>query len=281
MAQPPHSKKWLLNILLALALLLAEREGKPSTDEPQGEAAEPRLAKEPYVIQRFLAFLDRHVDGTLELPTKERVRAVVGPSKNPRLREQAMKHVLEELEHAAEQSNKRMKTTMVASAFALTTAGLLLQEKADIWVPLTVSAGVFAFIGVVAALFGHEFHVGKRPVQRVCMADVLNGRACLVRKEFYAKLAAILATLALLLQGASVVVRWVKPAHERQTMTSLTKNTTAPTHAITIAIPYNGYQASPHRVTGTERKSAQSPAREMSSRHLAGRLEAHPSLMPR
>jgi hypothetical protein len=83
-------------------------------------------------------------------------------------------------------------------------------------------------------------------------------------------LGAILATLALLLQGASVIARWVEPAHERQTKTSLTKNTTTPTHAITIAITYSEDQASPHMTTGTERKSEQSPARGISSPRHSG-----------
>ncbi len=261
MGQPSISKKRLIDTFLAFALLLAASEGEQPSDEPEAKAG-TKTVKEPCRREWFLRFLDRNVYGTLTLPTEERVRAAVRPSKDADVREQSMDDVLDQLERAAKQSDSRTRTAMTASAFALAVAGLLLKERAEIDIvpQVTVVGAALALCGVVAGVLGHQFYVGRRPVQRPCMRDVLNGRALLVRKEFYATLAAILATFALLIQSLSITFG----AGQRQTRPP-TQNTTAPAASIHIAIVYSGGQATPHRTTGTESRSRPRPARGMSS----------------
>jgi hypothetical protein len=91
-----------------------------------------------------------------------------------------MRHVLDELERAAKQSDSRMKTT---TTFALTTAGLLLKEKATYWCRSPSSPESLPSLASWLRCSGMSSMWASGP------ADVLNGRACLIRKEFYAKLA--------------------------------------------------------------------------------------------
>lgn len=281
MGQPIFSKKRFLDGLLALALLLAATDGEKPSDELQVETGQPRHAMEPlWYEKRLLALLDRKTDGTLALPTKAQVEAAVGPSKDPRVRERSMMALLEEFERAAKQSDSRTKTAMTASVFALTVAGLLLKAKADIVVPVTIFAAGLAFLGVSVGVVGHDFYVGRRPVQRLCMTDVLNARACLFRKEFYAKLTAILAALALLIQLVSVTVARSAAVHERTKMVP-PKSATPPRHSITSPAVYSGGQARPQMTMSAERKTMHRPVNGMSPRrHSDGCSLALPSRSP-
>jgi hypothetical protein len=247
MGQPAPKRRLLDFLLVALLLLAAGEQEKPDGDSDAG-GEEPKAAHEPWWYERrLLALLDRRTDGTLVVPSKAKAEARVSPSKDPRVRERSMMDMLDGFERAAKQSDSRLRTAMTGAAVALTIAGLLLREKADIVEPIAIGGAAFAFIGVAAAVIGHDFYVGRRPMQRPCMTDVLNARACLARKEFYAKLAAILITVALLAQFVSVAVARQGGAHEHRT--EPTKNTAPPPHAIASPTAYSGGQARPHRTT--------------------------------
>lgn len=258
-----HSK--LRPVALALALLLASRAGD---DEPAGDdqADEyPRRVKQPRGYElKVLAFTGWATDGTVALPTLEQVKASLSVSRAPDVREQSMMGVLAELASVARHSERRCRTAMTASGFALTIAGLLLAaKKGHIATPILVVIGLLSLGGFVAGMLGQTFYVGKRPARRLSMADLINARTFTVRKEFYAQSAMLLSALALSAEILTVVVSPPKPlAHRSHHMTALTTNKVRPKAPMASDAGYNGCQSPPNATTGALSTKRRSPTME-------------------
>jgi hypothetical protein len=138
-----------------------------------------------------------YTDGTVALPTIEEVTEAA--------RTRPPAELLADLKPVARQSEARGRAAMTAAAFAITTAGLLLNTHIDLDA-IVAPAGVFAFLGLFAGLISQSFYVGPTPMRFVEMDQVMEALAATYNKEAYGQLAMIFSAVALGVEAIGLVI---------------------------------------------------------------------------